>query len=61
MPNKFTGFFKDVKVEMTKVSWPTRHELTGSTSVVIIAVILLAIVIGLWDFLLSSLVNVLIR
>ncbi|PIU41697.1 MAG: preprotein translocase subunit SecE [Candidatus Omnitrophica bacterium CG07_land_8_20_14_0_80_42_15] len=61
MPNKFAGFFKDVKVEMTKVSWPTRNELTGSTSVVIIAVILLAILIGLWDFVLSSLVNVLIR
>ena len=61
MPNKFAGFFKDVKVEMTKVSWPTRNELAGSTSVVIIAVILLAILIGLWDFVLSSLVNVLIR
>jgi len=61
MANKFTGFFKDVKVELKKVSWPTRSELIGSTVVVIVAVMLLATAIGIWDFVLSNIINFLLK
>jgi len=61
MANKVTQFFKDVKVELGKVSWPTKNELVGSTTVVIIAVILLGAAIGVWDFILSRAINLLIR
>ena len=61
MPNKVTKFFKDVKVELQKVSWPTKNELIGSTTVVIVAVIFLGIAIGIWDFILSRVINFLLR
>ena len=32
-------FLKEVKVELTKVTWPTMAELRGSTGVVIITVL----------------------
>ena len=31
-------FYRDVKAEMKKVSWPTRQEVYGTTTVVLIAV-----------------------
>jgi len=36
------GFLKDVKVEMAKVSWPSREELKGSTLVVIVVTLMFA-------------------
>jgi len=61
VPNKVTKYFKEVKVEMKKVSWPTRNELIGSTTLVIVTVIMLGALIGMWDFVLSRVVNLLIR
>ena len=61
MPNKVMKFLNDVKVELKKVSWPTRNELMGSTIVVIVAVALLAIFIGIWDLILSRGINFLLR
>jgi preprotein translocase subunit SecE len=61
VPNKVTTFISDVKVELKKVSWPTRHDLIGSTIVVIVAVALLASAIGIWDFILSRLINLLLK
>ena len=52
---QITNFFSEVKVEMQKVSWTTKEELTGSTVMVIITVLILALVIGIWDFILSKL------
>ena len=36
MFQKITNFFKEVRQEMAKVSWPSREELKGSTVIVII-------------------------
>lgn len=58
MANKFAGFFKDIKLEMVKVSWPTRNELIGSTIVVMVSLILLSAFIGVCDLFLSKLVNI---
>ena len=60
MLNKLTAFIRDVKIELKKVSWPTKNELVGSTAVVIVAVALLAIGIGIWDFILSRVINFLL-
>ncbi len=43
-------FLKEVKIELKKVTWPSRKEAIGSTAVVIILVILVAIFLGLVDF-----------
>ncbi len=40
---------KDVRGELSKVSWPTREELRDSTIVVIITVLLVAAFIGIVD------------
>jgi len=42
-------YMKDVRSELTKVSWPTREELRDSTVVVIVTVLLVATFIGIVD------------
>ena len=54
---KTKKFTNDVYVEMKKVSWPTRNELKGSTMVVIVTVIIIAIFIGFVDRILSFLLE----
>jgi preprotein translocase subunit SecE len=48
--NKLTQFVKDSFEEMkTNVSWPTRVELQNSATLVLVASLLFAIVIGVVD------------
>ena len=54
-------YVKDVRVEMTKVTWPPRAELRESTIVVIIMVVIVSIFIGLVDRALSIAFESLIR
>ena len=54
-------FLKDVKVESTKVSWPTRQELRDSTVVVIVAVLLISVFVGIVDYFLQLGVRLLFR
>ena len=49
MFKRLVEFLKDVRVEIGKISWPTRHELQESTIVVIITVILITVFIGAVD------------
>jgi preprotein translocase subunit SecE len=58
MPNKVGKFFKEVKLEMVKVSWPTKDELIGSTVVVLVSLAILSVFIGVCDLGLSTLVNI---
>ena len=44
-----TEYIKDVRVEVSKVTWPTREELRESTLVVIVMVFLIAVFIGIVD------------
>ena len=46
-------FLKEVQVESTKVSWPTRNELRDSTTVVIVTVLIVSLFIGIVDRLLT--------
>ena len=54
-------YIKDVRVEMTKVSWPPRAELRESTIVVIVMVVIVSIFIGIVDRGLSFAFEALIR
>ena len=54
-------YIKDVRQEMTRVSWPTREELRDSTIVVIVTVLLVAAFIGVVDRLLNMAVGLLFR
>ena len=55
---KAMDFFREVQVELKKVTWPTRKQTTGTTIVVIIFVFILAAFLGLFDLGLSKLVQV---
>ncbi len=61
MFERLKKFLKEVKVELTKVTWPTASQLRGSTGVVIATVLMLTIVIGLVDLGLKKLIHHLIR
>ena len=54
-------FLRDVRSEVKKVTWPTRKETLASTSVVIIAVVIIAIYLGLVDLGFSKLVGSIIK
>ncbi|WP_304511485.1 preprotein translocase subunit SecE [Desulfobacula sp.] len=55
---KAMDFFREVKMELKKVTWPTRKQTTGTTIVVIIFVFVIAVFLGLFDYSLSKLVQV---
>jgi preprotein translocase subunit SecE len=57
---KIKQFLKEVRSELTKVTWTTREELIYSTIIVIVVSVVLAIFIGVVDMVLSSLANVLL-
>jgi preprotein translocase subunit SecE len=58
---KIAHFVTEVKVEMQKVSWSTKDELIGSTTVVIVSTLLLAAFIGMVDIVLSRCIDLILR
>ncbi|MBW2617310.1 MAG: preprotein translocase subunit SecE [Deltaproteobacteria bacterium] len=57
---KGSQFFREVKVELKKVTWPSRKEAITSTSVVVVLVIIASIFLGLVDLGLSRLIRAVI-
>ena len=51
----------EATVELKKVSWLTRQELMDATWIVVISTALLGVFIGSTDFLLSKLLELIIR
>ena len=47
------GFFKDARVEVRKVVWPTRQETVQTTIAVLFMVVLVAIMLWLFDMFLG--------
>ncbi len=61
MFERLKKFLKEVRVELTKVTWPTVSELRGSTGVVIATVLVITFFVGLVDLGLSHLMRGLLR
>lgn len=61
MLDKIKEFFKEVKVEVKKVVFPSKDELIGSTWVVIITVIIISVFLGIVDLGLTKLVGIALR
>jgi len=55
MFKKLIKFLREVKLELKKVSWPDRKEISGSTSVVIVSVVIVAVYLGIVDTILQQL------
>lgn len=58
---KSLQFLREVKVELNKVTWPTRKQTIGSTLVVIILVMIISFFLGIVDIGLSSLIGVVLK
>ena len=61
MFGKVGNFFSETRQELAKVNWPTRHEVMGSTILVITITLLVAAFIFVIDFILSFLMRVILR
>lgn len=58
---KFINFLKEAKLELGKVSWSTREELLGATTVVIVVTFIMAAYIGVVDLFLSKVLSVVFK
>ena len=47
--SKLRTYTGEVKVEMEKVTWPTREDLKASTTVVLFFLLILAVIVGAMD------------
>jgi preprotein translocase subunit SecE len=59
--NSIREFFIEVQIELKKVSYPSKSETMGSTSVVILFVIIVSLFLALVDNLLVRLVSIVIQ
>ncbi|MFC1835782.1 preprotein translocase subunit SecE [Thermodesulfobacteriota bacterium] len=54
-------FFREVKVELQKVTFPTRQETMGSTIVVLVLTVIIASYLGFSDWALSRVVKLILQ
>jgi preprotein translocase subunit SecE len=54
---KIILFFQESFAELKKVTWPSREDATASTKVVLVSTIIIALFLGLVDFLLFKFVD----
>lgn len=57
---QFRQYLREVTYELRKVVWPSRKETIGSTSVVLVLVLLSGVYLGVVDLVLSRLIRVLL-
>jgi preprotein translocase subunit SecE len=57
MLQKIQEFFKEVSVELKKVSWPTRQQTLNATVVVITVSFIVAFFLGIVDVVLARVVG----
>jgi preprotein translocase subunit SecE len=57
----FMKFLRDVRVELSKVTWPTRKDLIQSTIVVLVAVAIATAYTGALDFVFSKIVDTIVK
>lgn len=58
---KTKQFIREVKIELKKVTWPTRQDTLASTLVVLVMVIIISAFLGIVDVGLSSLVRLILE
>lgn len=53
-------FFRELKAELKKVSWPTRADTLKKTGIVIVCVIVVGIIVWIFDGIASSVIDALL-
>lgn len=59
--DKIRTLLNEMRIELLKVSWPKKEELIGSTWVVLVGTVILAIVIGIIDIMFTHMMGGIIR
>jgi preprotein translocase subunit SecE len=59
--NQVVQFFREVKAELQKVTFPTRQETVGSTMVVLVLTAIISVYLGLSDLMLARIVKMLLQ
>ena len=57
---RVTSFLESVKVELGKVTWPTRKETVATTAVVVVIVFIISVYLGACDIVLAKLMRLIL-
>ena len=55
------SYIREVKAETKNIKWPTRKQVTGYTSVIIVLSLLLAVYVGSLDALFAKLLSIILN
>lgn len=58
--NKTTQFLQEVMTELKKVTWPDKKQIVAASIVVVILIFIIAMYVGIIDFVLSKILAVLL-
>lgn len=61
MRDRVVSFFREVRGEFRRITWPSRVEIIGLTALVLLIIVALSIYVGLWDFIFQKLITFLLR
>ena len=61
MFERITNYFRGVKAEVAKVTWPTRNEIISLTMLILLLVVIVTLYIWGVDGILGTLLKILIR
>jgi preprotein translocase subunit SecE len=61
MFERITNYFKGVRSEIARVSWPTRNEIITLTALILLLVVLVTLYIWGVDGILGTLLKILVR
>ncbi len=57
---KLRTFLESVKIELAKVTWPTRKETVATTGVVVVIIVLISFYLGVCDLVLAKLMRLIL-
>ena len=61
MFERITNYFKGVKAEVARVSWPSRNEIISLTALILLLVVIVTLYIWGVDGILGTLIKILVR
>ncbi len=61
MFERITNYFKSVRGEIARVSWPSRNEIISLTALILLLVVLVTLYISGVDAILGTLIKILVR
>jgi preprotein translocase subunit SecE len=55
--NRLVRYLKETRAELRKVTWPTRQQATNLTLIVLAVTLAMALFLGAWDLIFSTLIR----